>query len=412
MKKQNVQAGCLGVSGRTRGLSRSDVLVWVGLVLAGVAAIAWAFVKGTGAKGGRGDGPREILAQAAGEDVHLARLKREVGAFELTDQRGQAFSSDALKGKFWVADFIFTTCPGPCPVMTGNMARLQESLSDIGADRVHFVSFTCDPFRDRPEVLSAYAQQFGAETENWSFLTGAYGEIQRIAREGFVIPVLNSVNAADAAAITAMESQASDSAAHVGNVIHSPHFILVGPDGRTVGWYIGSSSAELALLEADVRRLEGRARLIQLLPAVNAALNTTATALLLSALYFIKRKNRSIEAHRWSIVAAVSVSALFLTSYVIYHTQRITVTGETHTRWEVEGFWRPTYYAVLVSHVVLAAIVPLLALWTLYLGWTRQDARHRRMAKVTFPIWLYVSVTGVVVYFMLYHLHPVLLGGG
>ncbi len=390
-------------------LARRDLVIWLALIAICAGIITWSFIRQDADTSTRGDDAQTALDRAAGRDDQLARLGHTVGPFSLIDQSGQPFDSARLAGKLWIADFIFTTCPGPCPIMTANLAGLQEKVADLGADRVQFLSITCDPFRDSPEALAAYAAAHGADLANWTFLTGDYLEIQRLAREGFFLPVLNTGNTLDAETIARMQSQAADPQTHVGNVIHSPYFILVGPDGKTVDWYQGNSSSEVARLEADIRDRDREVRLIQLMPALNAALNASATGLLLLALFFIKRRPPRIEAHRWSIVAALLVSVLFLTSYVTYHTLRISATGQAHTTWEVSGFWRPAYYAILISHVVLAALVPFLAVWTLYLGWTRQDTRHRRIAKITFPIWLYVSVTGVIVYFMLYHLHPWLL---
>jgi putative membrane protein len=107
-----------------------------------------------------------------------------------------------------------------------------------------------------------------------------------------------------------------------------------------------------------------------------------------------------IERHRRLMVAAFTISILFLISYLTYHAQ----VGSVH--FPGQGIIRPVYFAILISHTLLAMTVPFLAGITLYLGWKRRDDRHRRIARWTYPIWLYVSVTGVVVYLMLYHLYP------
>ena len=130
------------------------------------------------------------------------------------------------------------------------------------------------------------------------------------------------------------------------------------------------------------------------LPALNAALNATSAVLLVIGWFLIR--SRRIAAHRRCMIAAVIVSGLFLTSYVIYHAQ-IGSKAFPGTGWV-----RTVYYAILVPHVILAAAVLPLAIVTLRRGLRRDDARHRRLARITLPIWLFVSVTGVVVYAMLY----------
>lgn len=132
------------------------------------------------------------------------------------------------------------------------------------------------------------------------------------------------------------------------------------------------------------------------LPALNASLNATATALLVWGYVLIRR--RQIDRHLRVMTAAFAVSILFLISYLIYHYQVGSV------RFEKTGPIRAVYLSVLLTHIVLAATVPVLASLTLYRAWRGDFKRHRRIAKWTFPIWLYVSVTGVIVYWMLYQM--------
>ena len=132
------------------------------------------------------------------------------------------------------------------------------------------------------------------------------------------------------------------------------------------------------------------------LPAVNATLNATSAVLLLSGLYFIKQRNRT--AHERTMLAALGVSVVFLACYLIYHYHVGSV------KYQKQDWTRPLYFAILISHTVLAASVPVLALITLRRAWKGDFARHRKIAKITLPIWLYVSVTGVIVYLMLYRL--------
>ncbi|HMF99225.1 MAG TPA: DUF420 domain-containing protein [Vicinamibacterales bacterium] len=130
------------------------------------------------------------------------------------------------------------------------------------------------------------------------------------------------------------------------------------------------------------------------LPAVNATLNAISGVLLLIAYALIRA--RRIEQHRRVMIAAFVTSALFLVCYTIYHAQ---VGSVPFTRY---GFVRPLYFTILVTHVTLAALVLPLAIVTLSRGLNARYAQHRRIARWTFPIWLYVSVTGVLVYVLLY----------
>ena len=134
--------------------------------------------------------------------------------------------------------------------------------------------------------------------------------------------------------------------------------------------------------------------LFDCLPAVNAALNATCAALLTAGYWLIRRKK--VAAHRACMTAAFGISVLFLVSYLTYHALH------GSTRFPGAGAARVFYFTVLITHTVLAALVPPLALWTLSLAWRNRIPQHARWARWTLPLWLYVSVTGVVVYWMLY----------
>jgi putative membrane protein len=132
------------------------------------------------------------------------------------------------------------------------------------------------------------------------------------------------------------------------------------------------------------------------LPLLNACLNATSAALLATGWLFIRRKR--VAAHKACMVSALAVSTLFLVSYVTYHS----LAGSRP--FAGQGWIRLVYYPLLVSHIVLAAAIVPLALTTVYRALQGNFARHVRIARVTLPIWLYVSVTGVLVYWMLYRL--------
>ena len=137
-----------------------------------------------------------------------------------------------------------------------------------------------------------------------------------------------------------------------------------------------------------------------ILPHVNASLNALATVLLIAGLVAIKRRNESL--HKFLMLSCFVVSIVFLGCYLTYHY------GYGHTEFDREKYPQAAwaYYILLATHVPLAMLVPVLALITIYRGLRDQREKHRRIAHWTFPIWLYVSVTGVLVYFMIYWWFP------
>lgn len=153
-----------------------------------------------------------------------------VPRFQLTAQSGDPFRSEALDGKVWVADFIFTTCHGPCPRMTSQMRKLHTDLKDL-AD-VQYVSFTVDPDNDTPPALAAYARQFGADTERWHFLTGSTADLDRLSYDAFHL-------------------------GHVGGpqIEHSGRFVLIDRKSRIRGYYDSSDPEALRQLSSDILAL-------------------------------------------------------------------------------------------------------------------------------------------------------------
>ena len=150
--------------------------------------------------------------------------------FSLTTQQGEPLTLSDMKGKIWVADFIFTNCPTICPAMTQEMARLQ---SEFVADPVYFVSFSVDPERDTSRVLSRYATAYGADERRWHFLTGDKTHIYQLAEEGFSL-----------------------AAGHNGTeILHSTRFVLITPDGNVYGYYDSRSKPALLRLRRDVKAL-------------------------------------------------------------------------------------------------------------------------------------------------------------
>ena len=138
--------------------------------------------------------------------------------------------------------------------------------------------------------------------------------------------------------------------------------------------------------------------LLRTLPTLNACLNALSGVMLIVGYVQIKKGNAHL--HKRLMVGAFCVSVLFLISYLIYHY------GAGSVRFKGQGWIRPVYFAILISHTILASVVPFLAVITLYRAFNGDFRRHRRIARWTFPIWVYVSATGVVVYLLLYVLYP------
>ena len=139
---------------------------------------------------------------------------------------------------------------------------------------------------------------------------------------------------------------------------------------------------------------------LSFLPAVNACLNGLATVLLVIG--YVQIRRRKIDAHQNTMLVAFVISCLFLVCYVGHKIWM----GGVHTPFRAEGWLLVAYRVVLFTHIILAAIVPVLAIWLIRLGLKRSDARHRRLGKITLPIWLYVSVTGVLIFVMLKTFSP------
>ena len=140
---------------------------------------------------------------------------------------------------------------------------------------------------------------------------------------------------------------------------------------------------------------------LSFLPAINAGLNGLAMTLLIVGRRLVKQ--RRIEAHRRVMLSTFGVSSLFLFFYVSHKVWR----NFENTPFHAEGAAKVAYLVLLFSHVVLAATVPVFAIWLIRLGLRDERMRHRRVARIAWPIWMYVSVTGVLIYVLLYHLNPV-----
>lgn len=137
---------------------------------------------------------------------------------------------------------------------------------------------------------------------------------------------------------------------------------------------------------------------IHSLPAINASLNALSGVWLASGYYFIRRKQ--ISRHRFCMLAACATSIIFLACYLFYHYHA------GATRFAGAGLSRPIYFSILISHTILAVVIVPMAIYSVVTGLRRRDQKHRRLSRWTFPIWMYVSITGVIVYLMLYQIYP------
>ncbi len=171
-----------------------------------------------------------LLLLAACAPVKTLPVLGQIPQFDLTAQTGQPFDSQSLDGHIWVANFIYTTCPGPCPLMSHQMHGIQVSTQATPA--LKLVSFTVDPARDTPAVLAEYAKHFAADPARWSFLTGDIARLNDLGMNAFK---LNPVD---------------------GALDHSIRFVLVDAQRRVRGYYLSSDDEFPKPLLKDIRQLQ------------------------------------------------------------------------------------------------------------------------------------------------------------
>jgi len=157
--------------------------------------------------------------------------------FSLTERNGENVSLAHLRGKIWIADFIYTSCTDTCPLQTGRMARLQEEYSS--KPDIQLVSVTVDPERDTPQTLSLYAARHNADAKRWFFLTGQRDRIIRLIQDGFHLSVAALPNGAESS----------------GMIPHSPRFVLIDKDARIRGYYDSRELEAFVRLKNDVETL-------------------------------------------------------------------------------------------------------------------------------------------------------------
>ena len=385
--------------------------------------------------------------EATQKTVIISFPSRELPEFEFPESAGGTVSRESMKGKRWLANFIFTRCAGPCPLMTRDVSELHRLVAQSNPD-FRFVTFSVDPGYDTAEVLQKYAETFRADQERWKFVTGDETAMHDFIRRGFTQYV---------------QPNLGDLRKPGFEVAHSNRAVLVNEEGVPVASFVMTISEDVAKLrriiegkgdfpkpdpgltfsatsgenptvpltlvpvaedsdtesettdgnKADDTTLpetpQARNRKIDELlptwaanmPTINACLNSACIVLLLSGLGAIKSGNRI--RHRNLMIVSFLVSVAFLVCYLSYHEVLYRFTQYRGRGFEGSIWATRVYFSILIPHVILAALVPILALRVFYLAFRERWPEHRRLAKITLPIWLFVSITGVVIYGMLYH---------
>lgn len=314
--------------------------------------------------------------QASGSSLLAGRT---VAPFSLTRETGQPVRSEDLADSVWLAAFTFTRCPSSCPRISATLKGLQDKLS--GTD-IKIVSFSVDPKFDTPEVLKSYSEKFGADPARWWFLTGDESSIYDLIQKSFVVSVVP----------TTPEEQKAGAE----EIAHSDRIVLVDRGSSLVRHFDSNDPADLESLVTEARR-RSLAGWIRALPKVNATLNFTSFVFLLVGWALVRRGRW--RAHAFLMLTCLAISGAFLSCYLTYHYFVGTV------RFPGSGAVRSLYLSILLSHTVLAVVmVPMIAL-TVYRAIRKDFERHRKIASVTFPIWVYISLTGVIIYLMLYQMN-------
>lgn len=334
--------------------------------------------------------------------------------FSFTERSGKQLTRADLDGAPWVAVPFFLRCTGPCPSITRDLrARLHDELA--GTD-IKIVSFSVDPTKDTVESLAEYADSLEIDPDRWYFVRDDSEEaLHGFLNDGLKVPVVR------------VEGETDPGLA----INHGTRMALVDAEGVIAGWYeladpsLGENGLPLAeadaILSARYELLIARARALaglphswvqggtqtaktpSKIPLINACLNGSAFLLLIAGMLMIKRGNRS--AHEHFMKAAFVVSAAFLGFYLYYHFVVLPISGGP-TKFNGAGAAKVAYLVMLLTHVVLAVVNLPMVLRTFWLAHKEDWERHKRMARWTLPIWLYVSVTGVLVYLVLYPFNP------
>jgi cytochrome oxidase Cu insertion factor (SCO1/SenC/PrrC family) len=176
----------------------------------------------------------------SGTERNFSEVMMPYGAvpeFSLTERSGKTFGLTQLRGTIWIADFIYTSCQDTCPMQTTEMAKLQEELAAQKA--VRLLSFSVDPEKDTPPVLSQYADRYKAHKDRWLFLTGGQEEMKNLVQNGFRLSAVTAAN-------------------DTGIILHSPRFVLIDQQAQIRGYYDSRDTNALQRLRTDVAILANR----------------------------------------------------------------------------------------------------------------------------------------------------------
>ena len=430
--------------------------------------------------------------------VNISFPARTLPDFQFDECMGQKLTLEDLKGKPWVASFVFTRCASTCPMITAAVMRLHDAVKDKNQE-VMFVTITVDPAFDTTEIMRTYSETFRPDRDRWKFVTGGQQEIFELVVNGFGLYVKENVGAERMPGF---------------EVAHSNRVVLVNKSGVPVGTFVGTRDEDMVKLrriltgadefpeqgpqlnistsdgtpmpfqfevkpakqddaagedadsasgdskggetssgdesssENDTEASSDNAAAIvavsnngdseggspsqtgatttgdatpntlspaehnalieqkmpawtKRLPAINASLNSLAAMLLLCGYAAIKKGNKTV--HRNLMMSAFATSVVFLACYLMYHYQLGEHTGLRGKKFAGTGIAATIYPLILIPHVILATFVPILAIRVFQHAFAERWDAHKWLAKITFPIWMYVSVTGVVIYGMLYH---------
>ena len=335
-------------------------------------------------------GFRTGLGRARASDKYL-RLLPAV----FLERSGRAVTVGDLEGRVTIFGFFFSCCQASCPKICQALQDLQRLLRNTD---VRLVLLSVDPETDRPDRLRLVADSLQADPERWWFLTQPEPDPERLyawIEESF------------GPAAKPMHLSWYHAAPRGWDIAHSNRLFLLDRQGRICDSELvvrleGENSPVFVVDDEAVRRLAEKARRLagsswlplRWLPTVNVSLNATSLLLLLGG--FAAIRLRRIAWHRRCMLAAAVVSALFLASYVYYHWH------VGHTRYPSDGWDRIVYLVILTSHIILAASLVILVPMVLFLAIRQRWGGHRILARCTLPIWLYVCLTGIVVYALLY----------
>lgn len=324
-----------------------------------------------------------------------------LGTFRFVERSDRVVTEAELADRVCLVSFIFTRCPLSCPRITGVMKRLQGRL---GSSQVLLVSISVDPEYDTPKVLRTYADGFGAQADRWWFLSSTKNEVMDLVHKRFKLPLVETSPAERASGAEALE--------------HSDRIALVDR-GVLVGYYDSTDPTAVERAAGRAIRLSKPAW-VRALPPINASLNALCAVFLIVGWFLIQARESQarrganpdpsrgptplleqtpVRGHVLFMILALVTSSIFLACYLVYHFQAGSMP------YPGGGPSALVYFTILLSHTLLATlgVVPLVLI-TLIRAVKRDFLRHVRIARVAFPIWLYVSITGVVIYWMLYQI--------